>query len=40
MYFKAKKELQKLKCVTMQNYNLQKILYKKQKSLNILKLYS
>jgi hypothetical protein len=34
-YFKAKEELWKLKCFTMQKYNLQKILQKKSKSFKI-----
>jgi hypothetical protein len=34
-YFKAKEELWKLKCFTMQKYNLQKILQKKPKSFKI-----
>jgi len=35
-YLKAKEELQKLKYFTMQKYNLQKIIQKKQKSVKIL----
>jgi hypothetical protein len=35
-YHKPKEELWKLKYFTMQNYNLQKILYKKPKSFKIL----
>jgi hypothetical protein len=34
-YLKAKEELWKLKYFTMQKYNLQKILYKKRKILQI-----
>jgi hypothetical protein len=39
-YLKAKEELWKLKYLTIQKYNLQKILKKKPKSFKILKLYN